>query len=65
MLTPEDVEALRVADRAAGRAADRARHHADAHAWRIRQRADLRKVFSGGWKIAGLMSDGSYAVVRA
>ncbi|MFM8992785.1 MAG: GNAT family N-acetyltransferase [Actinomycetota bacterium] len=63
--TPEDVEALRVADRAAHGAADRASRHADAHAWRVRQRADLRKVFSGGWKIAGLMSDGSYAVVRA
>jgi predicted GNAT superfamily acetyltransferase len=51
--TPEDVEALRLVDRSV------------AHEWRVRQRADLRKVFSGGWKIAGLMSDGSYAVVRA
>lgn len=51
--TPDDVEALRIADR-----------HA-AHEWRTRQRADLRKVFGGEWRIAGLMSDGSYAVVHA
>lgn len=51
--TPEDVESLRIVDRVA------------AHAWRVRQRADLRKAFSGEWKVAGLMNDGSYAVVRA
>lgn len=51
--TPADVEALRRSDRVA------------AHAWRDRQRADLRRAFGGGWRIAGLMSDGSYAVVAA
>ena len=51
--TPDDIEALRVSNRS------------EAQAWRARQRADLRKAFSGDWKVAGLMSDGSYAVVRA
>jgi len=51
--TPEDIEALRRDDRAA------------AAQWRAAQRAELRKAFSGGWKVAGVMSDGSYAVVRA
>lgn len=51
--TPDDIESLRVGDRSA------------AQAWRARQRADLRKAFSGEWKVAGLMGDGNYAVVRA
>ena len=51
--TPDDIEALRLTDRAA------------AQSWRVRQRADLQKAFSGEWKVAGLMADGSYAVVRA
>lgn len=51
--TPPDVEALRQSDRSASQA------------WRDRQRADLRRAFGGGWRIAGLMSDGSYAVVPA
>jgi predicted GNAT superfamily acetyltransferase len=51
--TPDDIEQLRLVDRRA------------AHEWRARQRADLRKVFAGGWRIAGFMNDGSYAVVKA
>ena len=51
--TPIDIEALRGTDRD------------EAHAWRNRQRADLRKAFNGEWKVAGLMGDGSYAVARA
>ena len=51
--TPDNVEALRLSDRT------------EAQAWRARQRADLRKAFSGEWKVAGFMSDGSYAVMRA
>lgn len=51
--TPDDIEAMRVADRDS------------AHQWRTRQRADLRKVFGGRWRIAGFMSDGRYAVVAA
>lgn len=50
--TPPDIEALRRSDRTA------------AHAWRDRQRADLRRAFDGSWRIVGLMSDGSYAVVE-
>ena len=49
--TPPDIEALRRTDRS------------EANNWRTRQRADLRRVFSGEWKVAGLMRDGSYAVV--
>ena len=49
--TPPDIEALRRSDRVA------------AHAWRDRQRAELRRAFGGAWRIVGLMSDGSYAVV--
>jgi len=49
--TPPDIEAVRRTDRAA------------AQEWRDRQRADFRRAFDGRWKITGLMSDGSYAVV--
>jgi predicted GNAT superfamily acetyltransferase len=49
--TPPDIETLRRTDPQA------------AQVWRDRQRADLRKVFDGSWRIAGLTSDGSYAVV--
>lgn len=48
--TPEDIEKLRRADRPS------------ATTWRDRQRADLRKVFSGGWMISGMLRDGSFAV---
>jgi predicted GNAT superfamily acetyltransferase len=51
--TPVDIEALRRDDR---KAADE---------WRQRQRADLRTVFDGEWRISGLMADGSYAVIGA
>ena len=51
--TPPDIETLRQSDRPASQA------------WRDRQRTDLRRAFGGGWRIAGLMSDGSYAVVAA
>ena len=51
--TPQDIEALRRHDRAA------------AAQWRAAQRVELRKAFAGGWKVAGVMSDGSYAVARA
>jgi len=51
--TPPDVESLRLSDPAASQV------------WRDRQRADLRRAFGGGWRITGLMSDGSYAVVAA
>ena len=51
--TPDNIEALRVSDRG------------EAQSWRARQRADLRKAFSGEWKVAGFMEDGSFAVVRA
>ncbi|MEN9286084.1 MAG: hypothetical protein RIS39_76 [Actinomycetota bacterium] len=50
--TPLDVESLRRTDPAA------------AQEWRDRQRADLRKVFEGPWRISGLTDDGSYAVVK-
>lgn len=50
--TPEDIESLRKVDPSAART------------WRSRQRADLQKAFAGGWRISGLMNDGSYAVVR-
>jgi len=49
--TPPDIETMRRTDRAG------------AQSWRTQQRADLRRAFDGRWKIAGLMSDGSYAVV--
>lgn len=49
--TPPDIETMRRTDRAGARS------------WRERHRADLRRAFDGRWKIAGLMSDGSYAVV--
>jgi len=48
---PPDIEALRRTDPDV------------AQGWRDRQRADLRKVFDGPWRIAGYMADGSYAVV--
>ena len=48
--TPPDIETLRRTDPQA------------AQVWRDRQRADFRKVFDGSWRIAGLTSDGSYAV---
>ena len=51
--TPSDIESLRQTDSAA------------AQRWRDQQRADLRKVFGGSWRIKGLTSDGSYAVVKA
>ena len=51
--TPSDIESLRQTDSAA------------AQRWRDQQRADLRKVFGGSWRITGLTSDGSYAVVKA
>lgn len=51
--TPDDIESMRRKD--AGAAAE----------WRSRQRADLRKAFAGGWKVGGLMSNGSYSVVKA
>ncbi|MFZ9779851.1 MAG: GNAT family N-acetyltransferase [Ilumatobacteraceae bacterium] len=47
--TPPDIEALRRTDPDA------------AQTWRDRQRADLRKVFDGSWRIAGYMADGSSA----
>jgi predicted GNAT superfamily acetyltransferase len=50
---PPDIESLRRTDKSA------------AHAWRDQQRADLRKAFGGSWRIAGLTSDGSYAVTKA
>ncbi len=51
--TPENIEALRITDPDA------------AQAWRTRQRAEWRRAFSDEWKVAGLMADGGYAVVRA
>ncbi len=51
--TPADIEALRRNDQAA------------AAQWRIAQRADLRRMFESNQTIAGVMSDGSYAVVSA
>ena len=51
--TPPDIESLRRTDTKA------------AHAWRDQQRADLRKAFDGSWRLAGLTSDGSYAVIKA
>ena len=51
--TPPDIETLRRTD------------SQSAQTWRDRQRADLRKVFDGSWRISGLTNDGSYAVVKA
>jgi len=50
--TPPDIESLRKTDAAA------------AQRWRDQQRADLRKVFGGSWRITGLTKDGSYAVTK-
>jgi predicted GNAT superfamily acetyltransferase len=50
--TPPDIESLRKNDAAA------------AQRWRDQQRADLRKVFGGSWRITGLTKDGSYAVTK-
>jgi predicted GNAT superfamily acetyltransferase len=51
--TPDDIESLRRSDPASARE------------WRTRQREELRKAFDGGWRIAGLSRDGSYAIERS
>jgi predicted GNAT superfamily acetyltransferase len=51
--TPDDIESLRRSDPSA------------AKVWRARQREELRRAFSGGWRIAGLSRDGSYAIERS